>query len=107
MKTYYSLVQNRFLSHLRTIFCALAILGLPLALLPSSAADRPVRRFAANLTASEALAAMDSGQLTSADYVDALIERILAHPEINAFIHLDTEGARSAAAAADARRAHG
>jgi indoleacetamide hydrolase len=66
-----------------------------------------IRRFAANLTASEALAAMDFGLLTSADYVDALIERILAHPEINAFIHLDTEGARAAAAEADALRAHG
>ena len=106
MKTYYWLNQNRFLSHLRTTFCALAMLGALLAL-PSSAADRSVRRFAANLTASEALAAMDSGRLTSADYVDALIERILAHPEINAFIHLDTEGARAAAAEADARRARG
>ena len=34
--------RNRFLSHLRTIFCALAILGVPLAL-PSSAADRAGR----------------------------------------------------------------
>jgi mandelamide amidase len=50
---------------------------------------------------------MDSGRLTSVDYVDALIERILAHPEINAFIHLDAEGARAAAAEADSRRAHG
>ena len=107
MKIYSLLNQNRFLSHLRTIFCALAILGWPLALLPSSEADTSVRRFAANLTASEALAAMDSGRLTSADYVDALIERILAHPEINAFIHLDTEGARAAAAEADVLRAHG
>jgi mandelamide amidase len=74
---------------------------------PSANGDPPLWRFAADLTASEALAAMDSGQLTSADYVDALIERILAHPEINAFIHLDTEGARAAAAEADARRAHG
>jgi hypothetical protein len=42
MKTYYWLVRNRFLSHLRTIFCALAILGVPLAF-PSSAADRAGR----------------------------------------------------------------
>jgi hypothetical protein len=42
MKTYSWLNQNRFLSHLRTIFCALAILGVPLAF-PSSAADRPGR----------------------------------------------------------------
>jgi hypothetical protein len=38
MKTYSWLNQNRFLSHLRTIFCALAIIGVPL-VLPSSAAD--------------------------------------------------------------------
>jgi hypothetical protein len=42
MKTYSWLNQNRFLSHLRTIFCALAILGVPLAF-PSSAADRAER----------------------------------------------------------------
>jgi hypothetical protein len=42
MKTYPVLNQNRFLPHLRTIFGALAIIGVPLAL-PSSAADRPGR----------------------------------------------------------------
>ena len=42
MKTYYWLNQNRFLSHLRTIFCALAIIGVPLTF-PSSAADRAGR----------------------------------------------------------------
>ena len=42
MKTYSWLNQNRFLSHLRTIFCVLAILGVPLAF-PSSAADRAER----------------------------------------------------------------
>jgi len=36
------LIQNRFLAHLRTSFCALAIIGVPLAL-PSSAADRAGR----------------------------------------------------------------
>jgi Protein of unknown function (DUF3224) len=39
MKTYSRLNQNCFLLHLRTIFCAIAILGVPLAF-PSSAADR-------------------------------------------------------------------
>jgi hypothetical protein len=39
MKTNPLLNQNRFLSHLRTGFCALAIIGVPLAF-PSSAADR-------------------------------------------------------------------
>jgi indoleacetamide hydrolase len=106
MKTNCWSKQNRFLSHLRGSFCALAILAALLTF-SSSAADRPVRRWAVNLTASEALAAMDSGRLTSADYVDALIERILAHPEINAFIHLDIEGARAAAAEADALRRQG
>ena len=42
MKTYSWLNQNRFLTHLRTGFCALAIIGVPL-VLPSSAADRPGR----------------------------------------------------------------
>jgi hypothetical protein len=39
MKTYYWLHQNRFLSHLRTSFCALAIIGSSLAL-PSAEAGR-------------------------------------------------------------------
>jgi Protein of unknown function (DUF3224) len=45
MKTYPPLNRNRFLSHLRTSFCALLIIGVPFAL-PSSAADR-TRRSAA------------------------------------------------------------
>ena len=40
MKTHYWLNQNRFLSHLRTIFCALAIIGVPLAF-PSAEASGP------------------------------------------------------------------
>jgi Protein of unknown function (DUF3224) len=40
MKTYYWLKQNRFLSHLRTSFCALAILSVPLAF-PSAVAGTP------------------------------------------------------------------
>jgi drug/metabolite transporter superfamily protein YnfA len=40
MKTYYWLNQNRFLSHLRTIFCALAIAGTSLTL-PSAEAGGP------------------------------------------------------------------
>jgi len=39
MKTYSWLNQNRFLSDLRTILCAIVILGVPL-VFPSSAADR-------------------------------------------------------------------
>jgi hypothetical protein len=41
MKTYYWLNRNRFLSHLRTSFCALAIAGASLAL-PSAEADPPM-----------------------------------------------------------------
>jgi len=40
MKTYSLLNQNRFLSHLRTSFCALAVVGASLAL-PSAEAGRP------------------------------------------------------------------
>jgi len=40
MKTYYWLDQNRFLSHLRTAFCALAIVGALLTL-PSAEAGGP------------------------------------------------------------------
>ena len=42
MKTYSWLNQNRFLSHLRTSFCALTIIGVPF-VLPSSAANGPER----------------------------------------------------------------
>ena len=40
MKSYTWFKQNRFLSHLRTIFCALAIIGVPLAF-PSAEASGP------------------------------------------------------------------
>jgi len=40
MKTYYWLTQNRFLSHLRTSFCALTIVGASLTL-PSAEAGGP------------------------------------------------------------------
>ncbi len=43
MKTYSWLDQNRFLSHLRTAFCALAIVGALLTL-PSVEAGTPVPR---------------------------------------------------------------
>ena len=42
MKTYSWLNQNRFLSHLRTSFCALAIVGASLTL-PSAEAADPTR----------------------------------------------------------------
>jgi drug/metabolite transporter superfamily protein YnfA len=42
MKTYYWLDRNRFLSHLRTIFCALAIAGASLTLPSAEASGPPV-----------------------------------------------------------------
>ncbi len=42
MKTYYWLNQNRFLSHLRTSFCALAIAGASLTLPSAEASGPPV-----------------------------------------------------------------
>ena len=41
MKTYYWLNQNRFLSHLRTSFCALAIVGASLTLPSAEASADP------------------------------------------------------------------
>jgi len=78
-----------------------------------SVSDQPVlrrqlvRRFALTLTAREALDAMDQGLLTSREYVDILVERIEAYPDINAVIAMDAEAARAAAAEADAMRADG
>lgn len=60
-----------------------------------------------SLSATEALGALESGEITSAQYVDALLRRVEQHPEVNAFIHLDPDQARAAAAAADAARASG
>lgn len=62
------------------------------------------RRFAVTLTAREALAAMEEGLMTSSEYVDILIDRIESYPGINAFVHLNKEGARAAAAEADELR---
>lgn len=64
-------------------------------------------RFVVSLNAREALAAMDAGLLTSSEYVDVLIDRMEAHPEINAFIHFDPMAIRAAAAEADVLKAQG
>lgn len=61
----------------------------------------------ASLTATEALAAFESGRLTSEAYVAALIRRIERHAELNAVIHLDPVAALAAAVAADRARALG
>lgn len=60
-----------------------------------------------SLTATEAMAALESGEITSLEYVNALLRRVEQHPEVNAFIHLDPDQVRAAAAAADAARASG
>jgi mandelamide amidase len=72
-----------------------------------SVSSELVRRFAITLTAREALAAMEQGLITSREYVDILIERIEAYPDINAVIAIDAEAARAAADEADAMRAAG
>jgi mandelamide amidase len=72
-----------------------------------SVSSELVRRFAVTLTAREALQAMEQELITSREYVDLLIERIESHPEINAVIAMDAEGARAAADRADATRAAG
>ncbi|WP_207479185.1 amidase [Arenibaculum pallidiluteum] len=60
------------------------------------------------LTLAEASAALEAGSLTAAALVDATLARIEAlNPSINAFIAVEAEEARAAAAAADARRAAG
>ncbi|MEO0761825.1 MAG: amidase [Pseudomonadota bacterium] len=62
----------------------------------------------ADLTATEALAAMAAGGLTAADLAEACLARIAARePEIQAFTHVDAEGARRAAAGLDRHRRAG
>ncbi len=95
---------------------AFLLLGINMVSAPSHAEqqDHPfdtphnlMEEVAISLTAREALAVMDEGLMTSSEYVDILIERIESYPEINAFVHLDAEGARAAAAKADEMRANG
>jgi len=59
-------------------------------------------------TLAELAAALDAGALTAAGLVDECLATIAAkNDRLNAFLHVDEEGARAAAAAADARRAAG
>lgn len=66
-----------------------------------------VRKIAVTLTARQALKAMNHGLVTSREYVDILIERIEAYPEINAVIAADFDAVRAAADRADEMRADG
>ena len=59
------------------------------------------------LTVGEAAAALRRGDLRAADYADALLAQAARGRSLNAFIHHDPEAVRTAAAAADARRARG
>ncbi|HEX7045866.1 MAG TPA: indoleacetamide hydrolase [Burkholderiales bacterium] len=59
------------------------------------------------LTASEAAARICAGTLRSEALVEAYIARAKAKPHLNAFVTLDADGARRAAAEVDARRARG
>ena len=60
------------------------------------------------LTAAEALARMNAGDLTSRDYVQACLDRIAEREEtVQAWAFIDPELALRQADAADARRADG
>jgi aspartyl-tRNA(Asn)/glutamyl-tRNA(Gln) amidotransferase subunit A len=60
------------------------------------------------LSAAELAAAIASGETTSVEVTEAHLERISAHDEaVHAFLHLDVEGALTAAKAVDAKRASG
>jgi aspartyl-tRNA(Asn)/glutamyl-tRNA(Gln) amidotransferase subunit A len=59
------------------------------------------------LGVAEGLALLQAGQLSSREWTQALLSRAEAHTNLGCYLHLDTEGALAAAAAADARRAAG
>ena len=60
------------------------------------------------LTAAELAAGIAAGDLSSAEVTDAFLDRIAAvDPDVHAFLYVDVDGSRAAAAAADDRRAAG
>ncbi|MBC7504540.1 MAG: hypothetical protein H7267_02240, partial [Sandarakinorhabdus sp.] len=59
------------------------------------------------LSATAAVAAMRSGDMSALDYAEALLARCAAGAALNAFITLDPAAVRAAAQAADAHRAAG
>ena len=60
-----------------------------------------------DLTLTQQSQQLAAGQTSSVALTRHALARIAAHTELGAFLHVDTEGALSAAAAADARRASG
>ena len=60
------------------------------------------------MNASDLVEAMNSGQVSSVEITQAHLDRIAAvDGDVHAFLHVDSEGALSAAAAVDAQRADG
>jgi amidase len=60
-----------------------------------------------HLSASEQLHALERGEVSSRELTTAHLERITRHPQYNAVVTLDHDGALAAAADADERRAAG
>ncbi|WP_290872519.1 Asp-tRNA(Asn)/Glu-tRNA(Gln) amidotransferase subunit GatA [Aquabacterium sp.] len=60
-----------------------------------------------DLTLAQQSAQLAAGQTTSVALTRHALDRIAAHTELGAFLHVDADGALAAAAASDARRAAG
>lgn len=59
------------------------------------------------LSADDQLHAMSRGEVSSRELAEAHLDRIASHPEYNAVVTLDREGALAAAREADEQRSHG